>query len=229
MQANELSLIIADDHLLVLEALGFALERHEFNVVAKTPSGHEALRLVEELQPDVLILDLLIPDKSGHQLLKELQNRDLPTRVLVLSSSKDPADVALAIQYGAAGYITKDMQPEELSEAILAVANGGTAFDHDVLDKALSMDVAEASRGDHGLIDPLTSQELRVLMLISSGMSNPEAASILGVSPNTIKTHVRNIFQKVGVSDRTSAALWAVQNDLMPRNIPNQSLYSTVD
>lgn len=227
MQANNINLIIADDHMLVLEALGYALEKQQFNVLAKAHSGREALRLVKELQPNVLLLDLMLPDKNGHQVLSELKNHELNTRVIILSSSKDPADVVQAIDNGAAGYITKDMHPHELSEAILTVASGGKVFEHEVLDKAMSMDVAGANESDHGLIDPLTSQELRVLMLISSGMSNPEVASILSISPNTIKTHVRSIFQKLGVSDRTSAALWAAHMGLLPQNAPDKGYYAT--
>jgi DNA-binding NarL/FixJ family response regulator len=134
----------------------------------------------------------------------------------VLSSSKDAKDVALAIEFGAAGYLSKDMQPADLMDAVGRIAGGETLFERDLLDRVLSMDVENDANNDHGLIEPLTEQEFRVLILLSNGMSNPEIASVLTLSANTIKTHVRHIFEKIGVSDRTSAALWAAKMGLFP-------------
>ncbi|MFP3854389.1 MAG: response regulator transcription factor, partial [Anaerolineales bacterium] len=174
MEASNISVIIADDHRLVLEALGYSLENRQFNVLATTHSGREAFRLVNEHQPDVLVLDLRIPDLSGHQVLKAISQESLPTRVLLLSSSKDPNDIAEAINNGAAGYLSKDMPTEELRKAIMAIASGETVFDRELLDRVLSLDIDRAASENHGLINSLTEQEIRILLLMSRGMSNPE-------------------------------------------------------
>ena len=218
MKAKNISVIIADDHLLVLEAIGYALQDRHFQVLATTHSGREALRLVRKHQPNVLVLDLRIPDMNGHQVLKAITQESLPTRVLLLSSSKDPNDIAQAISNGAAGYLSKDLPTEDLRKAILSAASGETVFDREHIDRVLSLDIERAATNSHGLIESLTEQEIRVLLLMSRGMSNPEIASVLSVSPNTIKTHVRHIFEKLNVSDRTSAALWAAEQNLLPED-----------
>lgn len=206
---------IADDHKLVAQSLGYALERHNFDVVGVTHSGQGAIDLVHREAPDVLLLDLYMPDMSGFEVIKALRRSDLEVNILILTSSRDLQDVTRAIDANISGYLSKELSSEDLREAVLLAAEGDSAPDLQLLETLFATKSASREQ-NYGLVDGLTDQEFRVLRLLAEGLSNEEIASLLSVSINTVKTHVKHIYQKLQVSDRTSAAVWAIRNGLLP-------------
>ncbi len=206
---------IADDHKLVAESLGYALEGGGFRVVGITHSARGAIDLVLREEPDVLLLDIYMPDMSGFEVVSALRQKDSTVRVLILTSSRDLNDVTRAISLDISGYLSKELTSEDLKEAVLMAAAGDRVPDMQLL-KAWFFSRSSSGDNDYGLIEDLTEQEFRVLRLMAEGLSNDEIASLLTISINTVKTHVRHIFQKLQVSDRTSAAVWAIRNGMMP-------------
>lgn len=204
--------VIADDHPIVRQGLRTFLELSEgITVVGEAADGAEAVDLVASLAPDVLLLDLRMPGMDGHAALRALAERGLTVRVLVLTSVSDRADVAPAMRAGAAGFLYKDVDPSALVQAIRAVAEGQVL---------LAPEAVRAMLDDPGgtvaqsVPTPLTERELQVLKLIATGRSNREIARELSVAEKTVKTHVSNVFMKLGVQDRTQAALYAVRHGL---------------
>lgn len=203
-----ITVLIADDHPVVRQGISVLLSVHEdMAVVGEAADGQEALRLAEQLQPDVLLLDLKLPDLDGVGVLGQLSERSPSTRALVLTSTADNAQVTLALRAGAAGFLYKDVDPDALVRAIRSVHDG-----HTLLAPAAAALLSARSGGHDGLgIEALTSREREVLSLLSDGRSNREIARALGVSEKTIKTHVSSVLAKLGVADRTQAAILAVR------------------
>lgn len=215
MDPQSIRVGIADDHKLVAESLGYALERHGFGVVGITHSGQGALDLVTKVAPNVLLLDLYMPDMNGFEVVETLRRAGSEVNVLILTSSRQLHDVTQAIDSEISGYLSKELESEDLKQAILLAAKGGSAPDLELLEN-LFVKSMRSGEQEHDLPEGLTEQELRVLRLLAEGLSNEEIASLLSVSINTVKSHVKHIYQKLHVSDRTSAAVWALRNGLMP-------------
>ncbi|MFI6506141.1 response regulator [Streptosporangium sp. NPDC050855] len=215
--------LIADDHPVVRQGLRTFLDlQDDLEVVGEAADGAEAVALVESLAPDVLLLDLKMPVLDGLGALLSLAERGLSPRVLVLTSVGDPAGVAPAMRAGAAGFLYKDVEPAALVQAIRAVHGGQVLLAAEAAEAMLSgagplpagrQDGAR-SGGQDGPVAPLTDREREVLALIASGHSNREIARRLAVAEKTVKTHVSNVLMKLGVQDRTQAALYAVRNGL---------------
>lgn len=209
--------LIVDDHSVVREGLRTILQRSGFDVVGEAGSGREAVAKTEALHPDVVLLDIRMPDEDGLHALARIKERVPDTRVIILTTYTNPGYLAQAIIAGATGYLTKEASPGQIIGAIQAAVAGDQLLDRRVLEMALrnvtSRAPAPLEMADD-LLEPLTEQEEVVLRLIAAGLSNEEIAHTLSVSVNTVKTHVRHIFQKLGVSDRTQAAVWAVRHGL---------------
>jgi NarL family two-component system response regulator LiaR len=198
--------LIADDHAVVRQGLRTFLDLQEdIEVVAEAADGEEALALIEELAPDVVLIDLVMPRVDGIEALRRLRERAPAVRAIVLSSFVDDDKLFPAVRAGAAGYLLKDVQPQELVEAIRTV-HGGGALLHPQVAARLLQDMAE---------DPLTPREHDVLALIGRGMPNKLIARELSLSEKTVKAHVSSILAKLGVTDRTQAALYAVREGLV--------------
>ncbi|HLU75503.1 MAG TPA: response regulator transcription factor [Nonomuraea sp.] len=199
--------LIADDHPVVRQGLRTFLDlQDDISVVGEAGDGARAVELVRELDPDVLLLDLKMPVLDGLGALGELSGA--ATRVLVLTSVSDKSDVSPAMRAGASGFLYKDVDPVALVRAVRAV-HGGQVL--------LAPEAAEAmlEGGDAAPAPvPLTDREREVLKLIAAGRSNREIARRLAVAEKTVKTHVSNVLMKLGVQDRTQAALWAVRHGL---------------
>ena len=209
-----LRVLIADDHHLIRLGLRMVLERDGLDVVGEAATGRQAVEMAKELSPDVVVVDIVMPDMDGFQALAAIRT-SLPTASVIMTTAYNRPDyMARAIALGAGGYITKDDEPSSIPRAIRAVAEGEAIVNREILQMALR-EIAESarSRPKADVLDrpSLTPQQLKVLALIAQGMDNAAIASALSVSRNTVKTHVREIFLKLGVSDRTQAAIRALR------------------
>ncbi|MFC6079542.1 response regulator [Sphaerisporangium aureirubrum] len=205
--------VIADDHPVVRQGLRTFLGlQDDLDVVGEAADGAEAVALVGTLAPDVLLLDLKMPVLDGLGALRELAGRGGATRVIVLTSVSDRGDVAPAMRSGAAGFLYKDVDPEALVQAVRAVHGGQVLLAPEAAEAVLGGAAGSAPGGPS--IAVLTEREREVLALIASGRSNREIARELVVAEKTVKTHVSNVLMKLGVQDRTQAALYAVRHGL---------------
>jgi len=202
-----ITVLIADDHPVVRQGLAVLLEvQDDIALVGQASDGPEAVRLTRELAPDVLLLDLMLPGLDGMGVLARLRADDSRTRVLVLTSAGGSDRPALALQAGAAGFLYKDVDPDALVRAIRSVHDG-----HTVLAPGAAGLIAGRPGRDVRGIGALTSREREVFALLADGQSNREIARTLRVSEKTVKTHVSAVLAKLGVADRTQAALLAVR------------------
>lgn len=204
-----ISILIADDHPVVRQGLAVLIEVHDdMTLAGEASDGAEAVRLTLDRQPDVLLLDLKLPVLDGLGVLTRLREQHSATRVLVLTSAASQDSPARAVQAGAGGFLYKDVDPDALIQAIRSVHDG-----HTVLAPRAADLVAARPTGDLRGIDALTAREREVLVLLADGQSNRSIARALGVSEKTVKTHVSAVLAKLGVADRTQAALLAVRHE----------------
>ncbi|WP_369015878.1 response regulator [Actinocrinis puniceicyclus] len=208
---GKISVLIADDHPMVRQGLRVFLElQPDIEVVAEAGDGAAAVRLAQRLRPDVVLLDLVMPGVDGVSAMELMAEAAVESRVLIVTSFGEYRTVVPAIRAGARGYVSKQVEPSALAAAIRAVAAGHVLLGPEVAAALLGAD-APRGEGDGG--DPqLTTREREVLDLIARGRSNREIARALTVSEKTVKTHVSNVLMKLGVADRTQAALWAVRH-----------------
>jgi DNA-binding NarL/FixJ family response regulator len=206
---TRITVLIADDHPVVRQGLQVLLSvQDDIEVVGEAADGGQAVALAAELDPDVILLDLKLPVMDGIAVLRELRDRGRGARALVLTSAPDRSLVSLAVQAGAAGFLYKDVDPDALVRAIRSVHDGHTLLAPDAAGSLLrSGAAAPAVQG----IGALTAREREVLAQIADGRSNREIARLLRVSEKTVKTHVSSVLAKLGVADRTQAALLAVR------------------
>ena len=195
--------LIADDHHVVragLEQLLAAVD--DMELVGAARNGREALELAADTAPDVVLMDLSMPELDGTQTTRELLRNDPDTRVVVLTSFSDRERILAALDAGAVGYLLKDAEPEDLVRGIRAAHRGESPLDPKAASTVLS------ARSEGVGVD-LTDREQEVLRLLAAGMPNKVIASRLGIAEKTVKAHLTNVYQRIGVSDRTQAALWA--------------------
>ena len=202
-----ITVLIADDHPVVRQGLAVLFEvQDDIALVGQATDGAEAISLTRELAPDVLLLDLILPGVDGLGVLAQLRADDSRTRVLVLTSAGGSDRPALALQAGAAGFLYKDVDPDALVRAIRSVHDGHTVL----APGAAGLVTARPGRDVRG-VGALTSREREVFALLADGQSNRAIARSLGVSEKTVKTHVSAVLAKLGVADRTQAALLALR------------------
>jgi len=204
--------LIADDHPLVRQGLRSYLDTiDDIDVVGEAVDGDQAVVLASDLEPDVVVMDLAMPNVDGIEATRRITQANASIRVIALTSFATDDKVFPAIQAGAAGYLLKETEPSELAEAIRKVHRGEPIL-HPSVAARLMREVAAAEPRAHRT--DLTARELEVLRLIAAGRSNKEIARDLSVAEKTVKTHVSNVLSKLGVADRTQAALYAVQHGL---------------
>jgi two-component system, NarL family, response regulator LiaR len=214
MTPDPIRVLIVDDHAVVREGLRNFLELQDgISVVGEAADGRQALAAEAELSPDVILMDLVMPVLDGVQAMRELHERGSDSRVIVLTSFLDDERILPAIRAGAAGYLLKDVEPAELADAVRGACGERASIDPTVAARLLH-NLAEGEPPDHSLPDGLTPREREVLGLIAAGRSNKRIALELGVAEKTVKTHVGHVLAKLGVSDRTQAALVAVRAGL---------------
>ncbi|HKE78264.1 MAG TPA: response regulator transcription factor [Solirubrobacteraceae bacterium] len=214
--------VIADDHAVVREGLrAFLALQDDVEVVAEAADGEEAVSAVDRFTTDVALVDLVMPRVDGIEAIRRIRAAHPETRVIVLTSFVDEDKMLPAVRAGASGYLLKDVQPQDLVEAIRTVHGGGTLLHPAVVEEL----VRQVSRdGERGRPDsPLTEREREVLALIARGRANKAIAFELGVAEKTVKTHVSNILAKLGLTDRTQAALYAVREGLVDGRAGPQS------
>ncbi|MFP3918815.1 response regulator transcription factor [Lysinibacillus telephonicus] len=205
--------LIADDHHVVRRGLLFFLKtQKDIEVVGEAKNGQEAVELVEALQPDIVLMDLVMPEMDGIQATKKIKSKWPNIAILMLTSFSDKDHVLPAIEAGAAGYQLKDIEPDDLVNSIRQIING-----ENIIHPAATSQLEETLREEENLPhvkNALTPRERDVLAELTKGKSNREIASSLFVTEKTVKTHISNIFTKLEVQDRTQAALYAVKHGL---------------
>ena len=206
---DKIRLLIVDDHPVVRDGLHGMLDgQPDFEVVGEAGDGSEAVNLTETLKPDIVLMDLRMPVMDGVAALGEIKARSPQVQVLVLTTYDSDADILPAIEAGAAGYLLKDSSRQELYDGIRAAARGET-----VLAPAVAARLVGKMRSPAE--EQLSSREVEVLQLVAEGKSNGEIAAQLHISQATVKSHLVNIFGKLGVSDRTAAVTAALRKGIL--------------
>jgi NarL family two-component system response regulator LiaR len=221
---DEIRVLIADDHAMVRQGLRTFLTLSEgIEVVGEAANGLEAVEQVRQHQPDIVLMDLVMPQLDGIEATRRIRALSPETQVLALTSFIDDEKVFTAIEAGALGYLLKDVSPDDLVKAIKAAHRGEAQLHPAVTKKLMGQVVARARQAEAAPRQPgkagsadLTERELEVLRLIAAGLSNREIAQTLTIAEKTAKTHVSNILSKLHLADRTQAAIYALREGLGP-------------
>jgi NarL family two-component system response regulator LiaR len=202
--------LIADDHYVVRQGLAALLvPRNGMEVVGEAATGREAVDLARTLKPDVILMDMIMPEMDGPQAIALIKQENPTARILVLTSFGESKQVTAAVQAGALGYLLKDSSPDDLLHAIHSVHRGNLVLPQDLAQKLMQPQPAATA------LDQLTERETDVLRLLAQGQSNQEIARNLNISMTTVRSHVSSILMKLGVSNRTQAALVARERPLL--------------
>ncbi len=205
--------LVADDHSLFRDGIISLLEAAGFDVVGQVDDGQAAVDAVQRLRPDLVLLDIAMPQVSGLEALRLIREQSPETQVVMLTASEDDADLFEAVESGAAGYLRKDLSAEEFFEMMNGLQRGEAAMTRKTTTR-LMKGFVELSQRRADPAEGLTEREIELLQLIAEGMSNKAIAQTLSVSENTVKYHVRNILQKLGVQNRTEAVIYAIRAGL---------------
>jgi two-component system, NarL family, nitrate/nitrite response regulator NarL len=215
-----MKILMIDDHALLRMGLSELLERRGIDVLAAVGDCIEGIRLVGELAPDVVLLDMRMPEMSGVQVLQALRRGGAEMPIVMLTTSRDESDVIQSLQGGANGYLLKDMEPDPLIMALDDIVHGKTVVAPElaaVLARAVQGEPPPGNAQQKNLAD-LTKREREILCLLAEGQSNKVIARNLGISDGTVKLHVKAILRKLEVHSRVEAAVIAVEQDLCERN-----------
>jgi two-component system response regulator DegU len=203
--------LLADDHRMLREGLRRSLTEEGFDIVGEAENGEQAVRMVAELQPDVVLMDVSMPEMDGVEATRLIGGSFTATQVIMLTMHADKEVLADAIRAGASGYLVKDCSTEEIGEAIRMAMQGDTALSPQLaatmLDEVRRLDVPDVPEEER----VITKREEEVLQLIADGCSTPEVAEQLYISQKTVKNHLASIYQKLDARDRTQAVLQAVR------------------
>lgn len=211
------NILLADDHRMVREGLKQLLETDsEINVVAEAGDGYECLNLTNKTKPDIVLLDINMPNMDGIQVLNIMKQQKMLCKVIVLTINNEIEYLVKALEIGCDGFILKDSDFDTLKKAIFSVYSGETYIEPSLM-PLLNSSLAERDVLKEKVSD-LTRREMEVLKMIASGAFNKEIALTLNISERTVKNHVSNIFKKIGVSDRTQAAVFAIKNNIISIN-----------
>lgn len=218
---STIKILIADDHAIFREALRKLLDSDdEITIVGEAQNGAECIKLLAKLKPDILLLDLRMPDKDGLAVLEEVNFNTLPTRVIILTAAEDSRDVVRAMRLGARGAVLKESAIDLLVKCIHRVHAGEIWLDSRMTTEMLNTFSASSKSGVGSEKLRLSDREMEVVQLVAQGLQNKEICKKLFISVQTVKNHLHNIFDKLGVSDRLELALYAIHHRLIdkPRN-----------
>jgi DNA-binding NarL/FixJ family response regulator len=211
-----IKVLIADDHKLFRQGLiGLMRTREDLvEVIGEAETGEEAVRLAGELNPDVILMDIYMPQMDGLQAAREIHTRYPGIAIVMLTSSERDGHLYEAVQVGVSGYLLKSLDANELFDLLTGVANGETAMTRAMAGRLLKVVASRMTDGEKGE-QALTERELLVLRLVASGASNMEIAQKLSISVNTVKSHLKNILEKLHLENRTQAATYALKHGLI--------------
>ena len=222
---TKIRVIVVDDHAMVRQGLHMFIEmQDDMEVIGEGENGLEAVQMATALAPDVILLDLIMPQMDGVEATKRIMIQNSGARVLILTSFGEDDKIFPAIRAGAQGYLLKDIQPRELAQAIRETYLGKAQLHPDIARRLMTAvsGAVPAQTAKPAMLpkeqDALTEREREVLTCIAQGLNNREIAVQLVVSESTVKTHVSNILDKLGLEDRTRAAIWALKHGLGPAN-----------
>lgn len=209
-----IKVMLTDDHVLMREGIKHLLEFDgSIEVIEEASDGIECLQKLEKIHPDILLLDINMPEMNGIEVLEELKRREDPLKVLILTVHSEVEYLVKAVDIGANGYILKDSGSSELKQAINVIMSGESYIQPSLLpalnSRLINRDV------DQDKLQTLTKRELEILTQVAGGMFNKEIAVNLNISERTVKNHISNIFRKIDVSDRTQAAVFAIRNNIV--------------
>lgn len=217
---DQITLVVIDDHPLFRQGVADALSLSpRVRVVGQASDGKDGLEMILSLRPDIAIVDVNLPGMNGQQITHEVTTERIPTRVILMTAYDDGEQMLHAAIAGAAGYCTKDIQPDRLTELIFRIMEGNYVMADEVMGEKdfahwleRQLDSARRSYSEPGSpFHPLSDREMEVLTLVVEGKSNKEIASQLGISHQTVKNHITSILRKFGVEDRTQAVVYALK------------------
>ena len=210
-----MKILLCDDQAVIRDGLEMLLTlEKDFQVVGSAQDGHEAVELAGKKSPDLILMDLKMPGMNGIEATREIRKKYSNIKILVLTTYDDDEWVFDAIRAGASGYLLKDTPRQKIIEAIRGTVDGKSFVDPAVAGKLMSQVANNQTQPASILTDKLTERELDVLRLLAKGMTNPDIAGTLHLSEGTVRNHVSAILEKLGVSDRTQAAVIAIQHGL---------------
>jgi NarL family two-component system response regulator LiaR len=211
MRDTRIRVLVVDDHRIVREGIRSLMEDIEdIQVVGEARNGNEGVELVDSLNPDVVLMDLMMPQMDGLEATRQITEKHPVTHVLVLTSFIADEKVFPAIKAGARGYLLKDTGSKELIDAIRKVHRGEPSLAPEIAQKVLS-EIRQPASGEQPTPEPLTERELQVLKLVAQGWSNKQIASELNISLHTVRTHVNRILSKLHLANRVQATLYALR------------------
>lgn len=216
-ETNEtITVVIADDHMILREGLRGLLEEYDdLVIVGEATTGAQAVETAKALKPRILLLDLIMPEMGGVEVLEALAAEGLPTRTIVLTGADDDELLARSIQSGAMGYLLKDAASTQLVDAIRKVADGGSWLPPDLIGKLFHGMAKKPQGDDSAKLSLLTAREVEVLKLLGEAKTNSEIADQLFISEHTVKVHVSRILEKLGLSARAEAVRFAIRSGLV--------------
>ena len=214
-ESTPIRILIVDDHTMVRDGISTMLQRQpDFEVVGEASNGKEGLEQAERLQPDLILMDLRMPEMDGVEAMRQIRLIQPGVDFLVLTTFDTDEYIFDAVEVGAKGFLLKDTSRDELFNAVRAVSKGNSYFQPDIGSRLADQFAALRKGGGH-VADTLSEREREVLSLIAKGKANKEVATELSLSESTVKTHVSNIFSKLGVNDRTGAVTTAIQKGII--------------
>jgi DNA-binding NarL/FixJ family response regulator len=210
---QSIRVVLADDHQVVRHGIQQFLASANIDVVAEAENGAQALQLIERHQPDVAVLDIQMPEYSGIEVARRVRAQGWPVGLLILTAFDDDPFIAAALEAGVNGFVLKTADMEEIIEAVRAVNEGKSVLDPQIVPKL--MHAVTASHQAEAVVEPLTERELEVLRAAARGLTNKAIGVLLDISDRTVQGHLRRIFEKLNVANRTEAVVKASQLDLL--------------